>query len=210
MKVSTVAATLLGLGLTSYTYAQEAPADAAVEPALFDAGDTPSPQAENALLTHNTPSSSSSSSSSSSDIRTINVKLVLDPANGGDLASGPRPLGLNVALQPVTDSTRKYNAALSTIAESADAADFDVDADVLRSGATSLRGKALYIASGLVRGNEAGVLCRIVSTDGQLGVTLPFEVEEAQPVSAIGVVCAETATLLKEAEEAPLPEDAIA
>ena len=226
MKVSTVAATLLGLSLTSYAYAQEvdiAPADPAAavdEPGLANAETPPSPQAVNALLTHNsanTPSSpSSSSSSSNDDIRTVNVKLILDPANGGDLASGPRPLGLNIALQPVTDATRKYNAALSTLtnptnsANPADQADVDVDADVLRSGASDFRGKALWVRGGLVRGTEPGVLCKIVATGGELGRRLPFEGEEALPVAAVGVVCAETRALLEEAEGAEVPADAIA
>ena len=208
MKVSTITATLLGLGLTSYTYAQQQPGqhnqpdieDAEQLQAALDGPQNPAlPEAANAFqLTHDT--SSSSSNSPDSETRLINIKLLLDPSNGGDLANQPpRPLGFNVALNPVTSATRKYSAYLST----ADAADADADADVLRLGASDLRERDFYLTAGVVRGQEAGVICKVVSPDGQLTVTLPFEAETVgMPVPASGVVCAETKKLLEEAREA--------
>ena len=62
----------------------------------------------------------------------------------------------------------------------------------------------------MVRGREAGVLCKVVSPEGQLTELLPFEAPAGQPVPAIGVACSETVALLEEAREEEERGDLIA
>ena len=73
------------------------------------------------------------------------------------------------------------------------------ETDVLMSGARDFKGKGFYLASGTVRRPEPGVVCRVVSPGGELTETLPFETRDAV-VPAVGIFCAETASLLEEAK----------
>ena len=209
MKVSIVTTTVLGLA-SSYAYAQQLDTQSDVQldaqPALSSSElpDTqipnnndinPSLQANNnnnnneALLVQQT----SGGSSSNSETRLINIKVLLDKSNGGELESASRFLGFDIPLNPVNPTTAKYNSLISPDTP-------DPDADVLRSGARDLKGKAFYLGSGTVRGPEPGVMCRVISPEGELTESLPFEARDT-PVRASGILCAETASLLEEAKK---------